>query len=105
MNTNQGFGVSVSSDQPEAALKFLDLMLSEPWQKVLSWGIAGEDYEVGDDGMFTRTEEQRANYRDLTWRASNRLDALLDVLPKHNGQFSDGNATAPTTSPPSSSRR
>lgn len=99
MNTNQGFGVSVSSDQPEAALKFLDLMLSEPWQKVLSWGIAGEDYEVGDDGMFTRTEEQRANYRDLTWRASNRLDALLDVLPKHNGQFSDGNAYSPDDQP------
>lgn len=99
MNTNQGFGVSVSSDQPEAALKFLDLMLSEPWQKVLSWGIEGEDYLVGDDGMFTRTEEQRANYRDLTWRASNRLDALLDVLPKHNGQFSDGNAYSPDDQP------
>ncbi len=99
MNTNQGFGVSVSSDQPEKALKFLDLMLSEPWQKVLSWGIEGEDYLVGDDGMFTRTEEQRANYRDLTWRASNRLDALLDVLPKHNGQFSDGNAFSPDDQP------
>lgn len=99
MNTNQGFGVSVSSDQPEKALRFLDLMLSEPWQKVLSWGIEGEDYEVGDDGMFTRTEEQRANYRDLTWRASNRLDALLDVLPKRNGQFSDGNAYSPDDQP------
>ena len=99
MNTNQGFGVSVSSDQPEKALKFLDLMLSEPWQKVLSWGIEGEDYEVGDDGMFFRTDEQRSNYRDLTWRASNRLDALLDVLPKHQGQFSDGNAYSPDDQP------
>lgn len=99
MNTNQGFGVSVSSDQPEKALKFLDLMLSEPWQKVLSWGIEGEDYLVDDDGMFYRTEEQRANSRDLTWRASNRLEALLDVLPKHNGQFSDGNAYSPDDQP------
>lgn len=99
MNTNQGFGVSVSSDQPEKALKFLDLMLSEPWQKVLSWGVEGEDYLVDDDGMFYRTEEQRANARDLTWRASNRLEALLDVLPKHNGQFSDGNAYSPDDQP------
>ncbi len=99
MNTNQGFGVSVSSKQPEKALKFLDMMLSEPWQKVLSWGIEGEDYQVGDDGMFTRTEEQRANARDLTWRASNRLEALLDVLPKRNGQFSDGNAYSPDDQP------
>ncbi len=67
-------------------------------------GIEGEDYQVGEGGLFTRTEEQRANARDLTWRASNRLEALLDMLPKHNGQFSDGNATARTTSPRSSSR-
>ncbi|UOE43415.1 extracellular solute-binding protein [Agromyces larvae] len=99
MNTNQGFGVSVSSKQPEKALKFIDLMLSEPWQKVLSWGIAGEDYEVGDDGVFYRTEEQRANRQDLTWRSSNRLEALIDILPKHNGQFTDGNAYSPDDQP------
>lgn len=99
MNTNQGFGVSVSSEQPEAALKFVDLMLSEPWQKVLSWGIEGEDYEVGSDGMFYRTPQQRINYKDLTWRSSNRLTALLDLLPKHNGQFTDGNAYSPDDQP------
>ncbi|ACZ31798.1 extracellular solute-binding protein family 1 [Xylanimonas cellulosilytica DSM 15894] len=99
MNTNQGFGISTSSEQPEKALKFLDIMLSEPWQKVLSWGIEGEDYEVGDDGIFYRTEEQRANARDITWRASNRLEALLEVLPKHQGQFSDGNAYGPDDQP------
>jgi putative aldouronate transport system substrate-binding protein len=99
MNTNQGFGVSVSSKQPETALKFLDLMLSEPWQKVLSWGIEGEDYQVDSNGMFTRTEQQRINYKDLTWRASNRLTALIDLLPKHNGQFTDGNAYSPDDQP------
>lgn len=99
MNTNQGFGVSVTSKHPEKALKFIDVMLSEPWQKVLSWGIEGEDYHVDDNGRFYRTEEQRANARDLTWRASNRLEALLDVLPKHQGQFSDGNAYSPDDQP------
>lgn len=99
MNTQQGFGVSVSSEQPEKALKFIDLMLSEPWQKVLSWGVEGEDYKVDEEGTFYRTDEQRANYRDLTWRSSNRLDALLDMLPKHQGQFSDGNAYGPDDQP------
>ena len=99
MNTNQGFGVSVSSKQPKKALKFLDIMLSEHWQKTLSWGIAGEDYQVGADGVFSRTDEQRKNYKDITWRASNRLDALLDMLPKHNGKFSDGNAYSPDDQP------
>ncbi|WP_240644144.1 extracellular solute-binding protein [Antribacter gilvus] len=99
MNSNQGFGVSTSSEQPEEALKFLDMMLSEPWQKVLSWGIEGEDYEVGADGVYSRTDEQRANARDTTWRASNRLEALLEMLPKHQGQFSDGNAYGPDDQP------
>jgi putative aldouronate transport system substrate-binding protein len=99
MNINQGFGVSVSSKQPKKALKFLDTMLSEEWQKILSWGIAGEDYQVGADGVFTRTDQQRKNYKDITWRSHNRLDALLDMLPKHNGKFSDGNAYSPDDQP------
>jgi putative aldouronate transport system substrate-binding protein len=99
MNINQGFGVSVSSKQPKKALKFLDTMLSEEWQKILSWGIAGEDYQVGADGVFSRTDQQRKNYKDITWRASNRLDALLDMLPKHQGKFSDGNAYSPDDQP------
>ena len=99
MNINQGFGVSVSSKQPKKALKFLDTMLSEEWQKTLSWGVAGEDYQVGADGVFSRTDEQRKNYKDITWRSHNRLDALLDMLPKHQGKFSDGNAYSPDDQP------
>jgi len=99
MNLNQGFGVSVTSKQPEIALAFLDTMLSEKWQKMLNWGFEGVDYQVGSDGMFTRTPEQRANANDITWMASNRLRALNDCLPKHNGQYSDGNAMGPGDQP------
>ncbi|MDR1642779.1 MAG: ABC transporter substrate-binding protein [Clostridiales bacterium] len=92
MNINQGFGVSVSCQQPDVAVAFLNTLLSEEWQKLLSWGIEGEDYSVGADGLFTRSEAQRNNAKDLVWRASNRLEALLDILPKHQGTYSDGNA-------------
>ena len=99
MNTNQGFGVSSTSKQKDAALKFLDMMLSEPWQKVLSWGVEGEDYEVGSDGKFTRTDQQRAQSKDLTWQSKNKLMAFIDMVPKHNGTFSDGNAFSPDDQP------
>ena len=99
MNINQGFGVSSTSKQKEKALKFLDMMLSEPWQKVLSWGVEGQDYQVGADGKFTRTDEQRAQSKDLTWQSENKLMALLDMIPKHNGTFSDGNAFSPDDQP------
>lgn len=99
MNINQGFGVSVSCKQPEVAVAFLNTMLDEKWQKILSWGIEGEDYFVGSDGKYARTDEQRENRKDLVWRASNRLEALLDLMPKHQGTFSDGNAFGPDDQP------
>ena len=99
MNINQGFGVSSTSKQKDKALKFLDMMLSEPWQKVLSWGVEGQDYEVGKDGKFTRTDQQRAQSKDLTWQSENKLMALMDMIPKHNGTFSDGNAFSPDDQP------
>lgn len=99
MNLQQGYGISVSCKQPEVVMTFLDVLMSEPWQKVLSWGIEGEDYEVGDDGMFYRTEQQRTNSKDITWMASNKLKAFNDQMCKHQGQFSDGNAYGPDDQP------
>jgi len=99
MNINQGFGVSVSCKDPDVAVAFLNTMMSEQWQKILSWGIEGEDYTVGADGMFTRTDEMRAESKDTQWRSSNKLEALLDLLPKHQGTFSDGNAYSPDDQP------
>lgn len=99
MNINQGFGVSVSCDKPDLAVSFLNTMLSEEWQKLLTWGIEGEDYHVGDNGRFYRTPEQRDNAKDLIWRSENQLEALVDMLPKHNGTYSDGNAYAPGDQP------
>ncbi|MDR1541394.1 MAG: ABC transporter substrate-binding protein [Clostridiales bacterium] len=99
MNINQGFGVSVSCKQPDVAVSFLNALLSEQWQKRLSWGIEGEDYSVGSDGKFTRSQDQRNNSKDLVWRSSNKLEALLDVIPKHQGTYSDGNAYGPDDQP------
>lgn len=92
MNINQGLGVSVSCEQPEIAISFLNTIMSEEWQKILAWGIEGEDYLVDDKGMFYRTPEMRETQKDLVWLASNRLEALADIAPKHEGTYSDGNA-------------
>lgn len=99
MNINQGFGVSVSCQNPDIAVSFLNTMLSEEWQKILSWGIEGEDYYVDENGKFYRTPEQREQQKDLVWRSSNKLEALMDCLPKHQGTFSDGNAFSPDDQP------
>lgn len=99
MNINQGFGVSVSCKQPDVVVSFLNTMLSEEWQKILNWGIEGEDYHVDANGRFYRTPEQREIQKDLVWRSRNKLEALLDQLPKHQGTYSDGNAYSPGDQP------
>ena len=99
MNINQGIGVSVSCKNPDLAVSFINTLMKEDWQKILAWGIEGEDYVVGADGRFTRTQEQRNNSTDLVWRASNKLMALTDIMPKHNGTYSDGNAYSPDDQP------
>lgn len=46
--------VPVTSREPEAAVKFLNLMYSdERIVNLLSWGIPGRDYEVNDAGIVT----------------------------------------------------
>jgi len=100
MNTNQGFGIASTAENPGLLMTFLDTMLTQEWQILLSWGIEGEDFQVDGDGMFYRTQEQRDQFHDLAWRADNKLMALYDQLPKIQGTFPDpgfgyGNAWSP----------
>ena len=96
MNVNQGWAVSVMAEQPERILTFINEMLSEYWQIIIQWGEEGEDYLVDGDGNFYRTPEQRDRSTDLLFQQENRLMALMDQMPKIQGNFPvNGNATAP----------
>ena len=95
MNVHQGMGISSMANNPELLLTFLETMMTEEWQILLSWGEEGIDYNVDADGMFYRTPEQVANRNDITWRGLNRLEAFLDQLPKLQGTLSCGNSWAP----------
>ncbi|MCL2323451.1 MAG: ABC transporter substrate-binding protein [Oscillospiraceae bacterium] len=99
MNLQQGYGISKSCKNPEVVLQFLNVMMSEAWQKVFEWGIQGEDYMVDANGMYYRTDQQRANAKDLTWKASNKLEAFYDQMAKYQGTFPDGNADSPDNQP------
>ena len=95
----QGLGISATAKNPELLLTFLDTMLSEEWQIILSWGIKGEDFELDEKGLFFRNYEQRRNQWDEEWRVRNRLEALLEWLPKRQGLLSCGNAFLPSEQP------
>ena len=99
LNINMGMSISSSAENPELLLTFLDTLMEEEWQIILAWGIEGEDYYVDENGVFYRSDAQRANAADLTWRASNRLEALFDIMPKREGTLSCGNAFVPANQP------
>lgn len=99
VNVNSGYAISTSCKDPDKILKALDTLLEEKWQKILQWGIEGEDYMVGEDGKFYRTPEQRNNAKSDEWKLANWAESLLQFCPKLEGSYSDGNATSPGSQP------
>ncbi|QNU67161.1 extracellular solute-binding protein [Ruminiclostridium herbifermentans] len=95
LNVNTGFAITTSCKDPVRVIKFFDTLLTEEWQKILGWGIEGEDYFVDENGQFYRNEEQRRNYEDQSWRLANMAYYLWYYAPKMEGSFSDGNACTP----------
>lgn len=92
INLNNGLGITVNAKDPVKLIKFLDTIMSEQWQKLFGWGEEGVDYQVGDNGLYYRTPEQRKQQEDVTWKQANKADALYGQLPKLEGKYPDGNA-------------
>lgn len=98
INVANGVGVSVSCEDPEGVLQFLNDLL-EPEVRVLrSWGIEGVDYQVGEDGVFIRSDEQWALASDSSYKASHVC--TYSYLPNYTGLLADKiNAATPTEQP------
>ena len=92
-NLLNGFSVTKDCKDPDRVLMALDLLMSEKWQKILNWGIEGEDYSI--DAATKQpvwSAEQKTNSNDNAWKASNKADVIFTSLPKIQGEYSDGNA-------------
>ena len=93
-----GMGISVKCKNVERAMQFMDQLLAEDVQKLLYWGIEGEDYYV-ENGRFRRTPEQKANFDNPDWKLANAGQVIGDQFPKIQGRYSDGNSASPGTQP------
>ncbi len=95
---SNGIGISVSCEDVEGALKFLNDLLEPEIMTLRYWGEEGTDYEVAEDGTFYKTEEQRANAKDTDYSVNNYCS--YDYFPHFEGQLADGiNAVLPTDQP------
>lgn len=93
---NEGLGISVTATNVEQILEFLDYIASEETQKMRRWGIEGEDYTIGADGLFTRTIEQHERaLRDNEYMKSQGINTLVYGFPYADGVWEDGNTCDP----------
>jgi len=98
INVNRGFGISVNCEQPERLVQFMEKMLAEDWQKIIWWGIEGEDYYV-EDGRLMRTFEQIQDAANAVWKNANSAYVLTNSMPKKQGEMDDGNKWDPAVQP------
>ena len=100
-NIRRGYGFTTKCGKEKAIeiIKFMDEMIKEENQKVLQWGIEGEDWQKDDQGRPYRTEQQRKDQSDPNWILHNKATLWFEEAPKMEGSFSDGFATVMDNQP------
>lgn len=98
INPANGVGVSVSCEDPEGVMKFLNDILSPEVRILRGWGVEDVDYQVGEDGFFVRTDEQWMQVADSSYKASHLC--TYSYLPNYVGVLADKkNASDPAEQP------
>jgi putative aldouronate transport system substrate-binding protein len=98
INVNRGFGISVNCQYPERLVQFMEKMLDDDWQKIVWWGIEGEDYSV-ENGRLVRTYDQIIDAANAVWKNANSAYVLTNSMPKKQGEMDDGNKWDPAVQP------
>lgn len=94
LNVSDGLAITTSCEDVEAALQFVDDLLSQDIHNLRFWGVEGVDYNVDDNGEFYRTEEQRTRAVDTAYKASHTC--TYSYFPQYSGTNDDGiNANKP----------
>lgn len=98
LNMAEGISITVSCEDVEGAMQFINDLLDEEIMKLRYWGIEGEDYEVRADGTYYRTMQQRTKSQDPKYSASHFC--IYSFFPRTEGIYSDGiNAFSPEYQP------
>lgn len=94
LNNSSGLGITTSCKDVKGALQFIDDLLSQEVHDMRFWGIKGTDYEVDENGLYYRTEEERTKESDTAYKASHTCS--YSYFPQWLGTSDDGiNAMKP----------
>ena len=99
-DVSNGLAITVSCKDIPGALKFVNDLLSPEMMALRYWGQEGVDYMKGDDGVFYKTDEQRANYDNQDYVTDNLVNQAYAYFPHFEGMLADGlNAQDPKNQP------
>lgn len=98
LDVSNGLSITTSCEDIEGAMKMINDMLDVEIQTLRMWGMEGIDYEVGEDGVFYRTEEQRTQAQDKDFQINELCQ--YTYFPYYSGMSLDGiNAASPSQQP------
>ena len=95
LNNSSGVAITTSCQDVDAAFQFLEDCLDQEIHDLRFWGVEGVDYEVDENGLYYRTEDERMKATDTEYQASHLCD--YSYMPQWGGTSEDGkNAMMPT---------
>lgn len=99
-DTSNGLSITTSCKDIPGALQMINDLLDVENQTMIYWGEEGVDYQKDENGLFSRTDEQRANFLDKDWLTKNMVDSCYSYFPHYEGMSLDGiNAFKPEFQP------
>lgn len=88
LDVSNGVGITVSCKDPEGAMQFMNDLLDPEILTMRNWGLEGVNYNKGEDGVFTRTDEMRRNSEDQAYMNANLCPYAY--FPNYSGMDHDG---------------
>ncbi len=88
LNVASGLAITTSCKDVEGALQFVNDLLDQDIHDLRFWGVEGEDYLVGDDGLYYRTPEMRKQASDTAYKAAHTCS--YSYFPQYSGTSRDG---------------
>ena len=98
LNVASGIAITTSCKDVEGAMQFINDLLDQDIHDLRFGGVKDVDYNVDENGEFSRTEEMRMQSSDTAYKASH--SCTYSYFPQYAGTSRDGiNAMKPENQP------
>lgn len=98
LNVASGIAITTSCKDVEGAMQFINDLLDQEVHDLRFWGVKDVDYNVEENGEFSRTEDMRMQSSDTAYKASHTC--TYSYFPQYTGTSRDGvNAMKPENQP------